>query len=90
MNNKDFIAELAKASNLTVKEASEMSEGIVQILAEQLCNDSDVNIQSFGFFEVKKKNERVVVSPITRQRMLVPPKLTLSFKPNAAIKDKFK
>lgn len=90
MNNKDFIAELAKASDLTVKEASEMSEGIVQILAEQLCNDSDVNIQSFGSFEVKKKNERVVVSPITRQRMLVPPKLTLSFKPNAAIKDKFK
>ncbi|MBQ0060551.1 MAG: HU family DNA-binding protein [Bacteroidales bacterium] len=90
MNNKDFIAELAKASNLTAKEASEMSEGIVQILAEQLCNDSDVNIQSFGSFEVKKKNERVVVSPITRQRMLVPPKLTLSFKPNAAIKDKFK
>lgn len=90
MNNKDFIAELAKASNLTSKEASEMSEGIVQILAEQLCNDSDVNIQSFGSFEVKKKNERVVVSPITRQRMLVPPKLTLSFKPNAAIKDKFK
>jgi nucleoid DNA-binding protein len=39
---------------------------------------------------VKKKLERIVVNPSTKQRMMVPPKLVLSFKPSSAVKDKFK
>ncbi len=40
--------------------------------------------------ETKKKMERVIVNPSTGQRMLVPPKLVLSFKPNQTWKDKLK
>ena len=41
-------------------------------------------------FETKKKMERVIVNPSTGQRMLVPPKLVLNFKPNQTWKDKLK
>jgi DNA-binding protein HU-beta/integration host factor subunit alpha len=34
--------------------------------------------------------ERVIVNPGTGQRMLVPPKLVLNFKPNQTWKDKLK
>lgn len=34
--------------------------------------------------------ERVIVNPVTKQRMLVPPKLVLGFRPSAGIKDKLK
>jgi nucleoid DNA-binding protein len=37
---------------------------------------------------VKKKLERVLVNPATKQRMLVPPKMVVSFKPNTGMKDK--
>ena len=33
--------------------------------------------------------ERIVVNPNTKQRMLVPPKLVMSFKPSNLLKDKF-
>jgi DNA-binding protein HU-beta/integration host factor subunit alpha len=49
-----------------------------------------VSVPNFGAFEVKKKNERVIVNPTSGQRMLVPPKLVLNFRPNIAWKEKVK
>lgn len=49
-----------------------------------------VSIPKFGTFEVKKRLERIVVNPGTKQRMLVPPKLVLGFKPIASLKEKVK
>jgi DNA-binding protein HU-beta/integration host factor subunit alpha len=49
-----------------------------------------VQMANFGTFEVKKKLERIMVSPTTGQRMLVPPKLALTFKPNPTWKDMIK
>ena len=41
-------------------------------------------------FEIKKKLERISVNPVTKQRLLVPPKLVLTFRPSNVLKDKFK
>ena len=60
--------------------------GLLQLFQE----GDNVVMHNFGTFEVKKRLERVVVNPGTGQRMLVPPKLVLSFKPVAAIKEKLK
>ena len=49
-----------------------------------------MSIPKFGTFEVKKRMERILINPGTKQRMLVPPKLVLNFKPIAAIKEKLK
>jgi DNA-binding protein HU-beta/integration host factor subunit alpha len=49
-----------------------------------------VLIPTFGTFEVKKKMERIMVNPSTGQRMLVPPKLVLTFKPNVSWKERVK
>lgn len=49
-----------------------------------------VFLPKFGTFEVKKRLERIVINPGTKQRMLVPPKLVLGFKPIASIKEKLK
>ena len=49
-----------------------------------------LTVSNFGTFEVKTKKERIIVSPTTKQRMLVPPKRTLAFRPTVAWKDKLK
>ena len=59
-------------------------------LTKQLEEGNMVSVQGFGNFEVKKKAERISVSPTTKQRMLVPPKLVLSFKPASSMKGKFR
>lgn len=72
------------------KETSELIASLIAVMTEQLQEENTIAIQSFGSFEVKKKAERILVNPGTKQRMLVPPKLVLSFKPSIALKDKFK
>ena len=47
-------------------------------------------LRPFGTFEVKKKLERISINPATQQRMLIPPKLVLTYKPSVTLKEKFK
>lgn len=90
MNNKDFISELASKSGYSLKETSDFVTSLLEEMTHQLEEGNSIYIQGFGTFEVKKKMERISVSPLTKQRMLVPPKLVLSYKPSVALKDKFK
>lgn len=90
MNNKEFSAELSRRLGYTAKDASELVASTVSTIIKQLQEDNTVVIQGFGSFEVKKKAERISVNPTTKQRMLVPPKLVVSYKPSTILKDKFK
>ena len=90
MNNKEFISRLATKMDISPNEAQKLATTFINELAENLDDGNSLTIQGFGSFEVKKKLERVVVNPTTKQRMLVPPKLALSFKPSNLLKDKFK
>ena len=59
-------------------------------MTQELEEGNVIAVQGFGSFEVKKKAERISVNPTTKQRMLVPPKLVLTYKPSTLLKDKFK
>lgn len=67
-----------------------MASVFVGSIAEKLDDDTQLAVQGFGTFEVKKKMERVVVNPANKQRKLIPPKLVLAFKPSAVLKEKMK
>ncbi len=90
MNNKEFITELAKKTGDSPQETSELINALVSVMAEQLDENNSFGIHGFGTFEVKKKMERITVNPVSKLRMLVPPKLVLFFKPSNILKDKFR
>ena len=90
MNNKELISELSRRLGYTAKETTSLLEGTVSAIAGQLQENNILSIQGFGSFEVRKKSERISVNPVTKQRMLVPPKLVLIYKPSVILKDKFK
>lgn len=90
MNNKEFINKLAECLDISSKEAQKLTNTFIAELADRLDDGNVLSIQGFGSFEVKKKLERIVVNPATKQRMLVPPKLALAFKPSTTLKEKFK
>jgi nucleoid DNA-binding protein len=90
MNNKEFIAELAQRTGHKQEATQRMVRTFVEVLGESFEAGEAVNLPKFGTFEVKKRLERTMVNPNTGQRMLVPPKLVLAFKPNPTWKDKIK
>lgn len=90
MNNKEFIADLAQRAGYTQADTQKMVTSLVEYMGERFEDDDSVQIGNFGTFEVKKRLERIVVNPATQQRMLVPPKLVLNFRPVASIKEELK
>ena len=90
MTNKEFIEELSRRVNKPGKETASLVAALSECMSLALQDDKTGSLQGFGAFEVKKKMERISVNPVTRQRFLVPPKLTLSFKPSTVLKEKFK
>lgn len=90
MNNKEFTSELSKRLGYTLKDTSELISSLLSGMTRQLEDGNVIGIQGFGTFEVKKKAERISVSPTSKQRMLVPPKLVLTYRPSALLKEKFK
>ncbi|MDH6309846.1 DNA-binding protein HU-beta [Dysgonomonas sp. PFB1-18] len=90
MTNQELIAALAKRMGWTQKQTSEVLESAVSIINNNLEESNSVNIQGFGLFETKKKGERISVNPVSKQRFLVPPKISLAFRPGQTIKDNLK
>lgn len=90
INNKVFIAELAQRLGYNAKDTQKMVYQVIDAMADTFLEGNAVTVQNFGSFEVKKKMERIMVSPSTGQRMLVPPKLVLGFKISPKWKEQVK
>lgn len=90
MNNKEFINKLANESGYSVEDTQKLVRSVLASMVKQLEGGKTVAINGFGAFEVKKRLERVMVSPSTGERFLVPPKLVLNFKPTSSIKERLK
>ena len=90
MNNKEFISELSRRLSYNNKETTQLVSSVLSIMTQELQEGKTIAIQGFGTFEVKKKMERISVNPSTQQRMLIPPKLVLTYKPSITLKEKFK
>ncbi|NDW18916.1 HU family DNA-binding protein [Dysgonomonas sp. 216] len=90
MTHKELTAELAKRLGWTQARTSLVLESAVSIIGENLANSNSINIQGFGVFEARLRQERVSVNPVSKQRFLVPPKITPAFRPGQTVKDKLK
>ena len=90
MNNKDYIAALSQKTGYTQADTQQMVRTIIEQMSHTLEDGDTVQITGFGSFEVRKRLERIVINPSTQQRMLVPPKRVINFKPIASIKENLK
>ena len=90
MNNKQYIAELARQTGFSQEDTQRLARKVIDAMIAQLEEGNVVTIPDFGSFEVKKRLERLVVNPLTKKRQLVPPKLVLNFRPSDSVKVKLK
>lgn len=88
MDYKTFIELLSRKVNAGKDETSEMVASFCQVLTEAALEGDTVTFPGFGSFEPKKRIERITLHPSTGKRMLIPPKITLSFRPSTLLKQK--
>ena len=90
MTNKELIAQLSERLGWTQIRVSEILSQTVDQMSAHLIDNSIITIHNFGIFQTRKKAERISVNPQTQQRFLVPPKITVHFKPSSILKEKYK
>jgi DNA-binding protein HU-beta len=90
MNNKEFQTEVAKRLGISQKRSAELIKGYIDTILQQLTDVDELPFFSIGTFEVKQKEQRIIINPSSKKRMLVPPKLVLNFRPTTALKNKCK
>ena len=90
MNHKELIATMAAKMNAPKSVVEALLETTIGTCTELLGEGKTIGFQSFGNFEVRKKEERLSVHPATQIRTLIPPKLVVNFKQSNIVKDKLK
>lgn len=73
---------------MNASQTQRLVDQLITTMVDHFLEGDNVAIPNFGGFEVKKKMERIIINPTTGQRLLVPPKLVLAFKPSTLWKER--
>lgn len=90
MDSKTFINKIALKLNRTPEDVASDVKSLANLIAESVKDGDSIAVPGFGSFEPKMKKERVASHPSSGKKLLVPPKLTMVFKPSAILKQKVK
>lgn len=88
MDNKGFISVLSKKLARDSKDIAALIEGLSASFRDKCGNMDTIAVPGFGTFEPVKEDERISVDLSTGKRLLLPPKITLEFRPSALLRKK--
>ena len=88
MNKTELIAEIAKKSGLSKKDAEKALAATVETITDALVKGDKVQLVGFGSFETKKRAARTGMNPRTGKNVEIPATVYPVFKAGKALKDK--
>ncbi|MDE5843413.1 MAG: HU family DNA-binding protein [Muribaculaceae bacterium] len=88
MDHKTLLDKISSDSGIDGDEIQRIVSALCFTIGECCVERDAVVIPGFGQFEARKRMERIVIHPSTGERLLVPPKLVLNFRPSGVLKSK--
>lgn len=90
MDNKTLTDIISQNTSLSKEDIASLVEALTVVVAESLQEGDTIAVPSLGNFEPKMRLERIAMHPSSGKKLLVPPKLTLAFKPSSTLKQKLR
>ena len=90
MDNRKLTETLSRTLDVSIETVGLLIDGLSKAIGEKGAELQSVSIPSFGTFEPKKKNERIALHPASGKRLLLPPKVSLVFRPSPTLKQRIK
>ena len=87
MNKAEFIKSMAEKTQMTQKDAGKALDATIETIKEALGKGDKIQIIGFGSFEVRNRKARKVISPATKQEIMVPASKVPAFKPGKSLKE---
>lgn len=88
MDNKTFTDELSRRLDISRETVGLMIEAFSKALGKSAAEMDGLAVPNFGIFEPRMRQERIAVHPATGKRLLVPPRIFMSFKTSPALKQR--
>jgi len=81
MTKKEIVKTISDEIGLTQLKTKEIVQKTFDAIVETLVSEGRIELRNFGVFEVKKRAARKARNPRTGDKVLVPEKYVVTFKP---------
>ena len=88
MTKKEIVKTISDEIGLTQLKTKEIVQKTFDAIVETLVAERRIELRNFGVFEVKKRAARKARNPRTGQRVDVPEKFVVTFKPGKEMEEK--
>lgn len=88
MTKKEIVKTISEEIGMTQLRTKEIVQKTFDAIVETLVQDGRIELRNFGVFEVKKRAARKARNPRTGQRVDVPEKFVVTFKPGKEMEEK--
>lgn len=88
MTKKEIVKTISEEIGLTQLKTKEIVQKTFDAIVETLVADGRIELRNFGVFEVKRRAARKARNPRTGQRVDVPQKYVVTFKPGKEMEER--
>ena len=90
MTKKEIVKQISDETGLTQLKTKEIVQKTFDAIMETLFEEGRIELRNFGVFEVKRRKARKARNPRTGERVDVPPKSVVTFKPGKEMEEKIR
>lgn len=88
MTKKEIVKQISDRIGLTQLKTKEIVQQTFDAIVETLMEERRIELRNFGVFEVKQRKARKARNPRTGERVDVPPKNVVTFKPGKEMEER--
>ena len=88
MTKKEIVKTISDEIGLTQLKTKEIVQKTFDAIVETLVEEKRIELRNFGVFEVKKRAARKARNPRTGDKVFVPEKYVVTFKPGKEMEEK--
>ena len=88
MTKKDIIRVISEELGLTQHQTSQIVHNLFDAIVNTVAEEGRVELRNFSVFEVRWRKARKGRNPRTGEKVLVPAKCTVIFKPGQALEER--
>ena len=88
MTKKEIVKQISERIGLTQLKTKEIVQLTFDAIVETLVEDTRIELRNFGVFQVKRRKARKARNPRTGDKVEVPPKNVVTFKPGKEMEER--
>ncbi len=88
MTKKDIVQKIVEELNLQPSVARKAVQRTLDLIIETLATEGRIELRNFGIFQVARRAPRIARNPRTRERVIVPERYVVTFKPGKIMEER--